>query len=241
MKRTIKVCSLIISTTCILLSNSLAFSQTDPTYQAPRTIDGQPDLQGVWANNTITPVERHDVFGDKKFLTDEDLEFLNKRVAELANQPGDALFGNNILIAAFTGEIRPGEAATGSYDQQWMAARRVHRRTSQIIDPPDGKYPPRTEEAIASSRERTTYRREHPADSWLTVRSANDASVSVRHFWVPATTATGRSCNRRTTSSSTKRWCMMPVLYLWWTDLHWIRTPPCGTATPVGIGKMMRW
>ena len=177
MKKIMKIFSLISFTACILLFNNLALAQTDTIYQVPRTINGQPDLQGVWANNTITPVERHDVFGDKKFLTDEDLEFLNQRVAELANQPGDALFGNNILIAAFTGEIRPGEAATGSYDQQWMAARRVHRRTSQIIDPPDGKYPPRTEQAIALSRERAAYRREHPADSWLD-RSLGERCIS---------------------------------------------------------------
>jgi hypothetical protein len=143
------------------------FAQAGDPWQVSTTIDGQPDLQGVWANNTITPVERHEVFGDKEFLTDEDLVFLEQRVVELADQPGDALFGNNILIAAFTGEIRPGEAATGSYDQQWMAARSVHRRTAQIIDPPNGKYPPRTEQAIATSREAAEYRREHPADSWL--------------------------------------------------------------------------
>ena len=177
MKKIMKVFSLISFTACILLFNNLALAQTDTIYQVSRTINGQPDLQGVWANNTITPVERHDVFGDKKFLTDDDLVFLNQRVAELANQPGDALFGNNILIAAFTGEIRPGEAATGSYDQQWMAARRVHRRTSQIIDPPDGKYPPRTEQAIALRRERAAHRREHPADSWLD-RSLGERCIS---------------------------------------------------------------
>ena len=98
MKKIMKVFSLISFTACILLFNNLALAQTDTIYQVPRTINGQPDLQGVWANNTITPVERHDVFGDKKFLTDDDLVFLNQRVAELANQPGDALFCNNILI-----------------------------------------------------------------------------------------------------------------------------------------------
>jgi hypothetical protein len=47
-----------------------------------------------------------------------------------------------------------------------MAERTVHRRTSQITDPPNGKYPPRTETAIAAARELREWRAAHPADSW---------------------------------------------------------------------------
>ncbi|HBX98990.1 MAG TPA: hypothetical protein DEG93_01415, partial [Gammaproteobacteria bacterium] len=44
--------------------------------------------------------------------------------------------------------------------------RTIHRRTSQIVDPPTGKYPSRTEGAIAAARELAEHRRLHPADSW---------------------------------------------------------------------------
>jgi hypothetical protein len=135
-------------------------------YAVPRTVDGQPDLQGVWANNTITPVERPAVFGDKEFLTDEDVEFLNRRIAEITAQDGDALFGGGVLEAAFSGEVQSYDPSTGNYDQAWMAQRSVHRRTSQITDPPDGRYPARTEAAIAMAAERRQHRELHPADSW---------------------------------------------------------------------------
>ncbi len=118
-------------------------------YQVPRTINGQPDLQGVWANNTITPIERPDVFGDQAFLTEEDIAFLRQRISEITAQDGDALFGDGAFEAAFTGEVRSFEPSTGNYDQAWLVERRIHNRTSQIIDPPDGKFPPRTEAGMA--------------------------------------------------------------------------------------------
>ena len=116
-----------------------------------RTIDGHPDLQGVWANNTITPVERPDVFADKEFLTQEDIEFLQQRVQEITAEDGDALFGGGVLAAALTGETVSYDPSTGNYDQSWLAERSIHNRTSQIIDPPTGKYPQRTESAIATA------------------------------------------------------------------------------------------
>lgn len=135
-------------------------------YKAPRTIDGHPDLQGVWENNTITPVERPDVFGDKEFLTDEDIAFIDQRIDEIMAAGEDALFGGGVLEAVFSGEIKSYDPSTGNYDSQWMAERTVHRRTSQIIDPPNGKFPPRTEEAIQAARELREWREAHPADSW---------------------------------------------------------------------------
>ena len=140
--------------------------QAQSGYTVARTIDGQPDLQGVWSNNTITPVERPDVFGDKVFLTDDDVEFLNRRIAEITAQDGDALFGGGVLEAAFSGEVKSYDPSTGNYDQSWMAQRQVHRRTSQITDPPTGKYPARTEAAIAMAADRRERREEHPADTW---------------------------------------------------------------------------
>lgn len=142
-------------------------AQTSSAWEFPRTIDGHPDLQGVWANNTITPVERPDVFGDKEFLTPEDQVFLQQRIAEITQEDGDALFGEGVLEAAFSGEIKSYDPSTGNYDQSWLAQRSVHDRTSQITDPPNGKFPPRTEAAVAMGRMQADRRRDHPADSWL--------------------------------------------------------------------------
>ena len=151
----------------LLLITSPALAQFDGDWQLPRTIDGHPDFQGVWENNTITPVERPEVFGDKEILTDEDVAFLRRRLAEITAAGADALFGEGVLAAAFAGEIVSYDPTTGNYDSQWMVDRTIHRRTSQIIDPPDGKYPPRTERAIAAARELREHREAHPADTWL--------------------------------------------------------------------------
>ena len=151
--------------TALLLSSLLA-AQNGNDYEAPKTIDGHPDLQGVWENNTITPVERPDVFGSKEYLTDDDVEFLTTRLAEIESAGEDALFGEGVLQAIFAGEIESYDPTTGNYDSQWMAPRTIQRRTSQIIDPPTGKFPPRTEASIAATRDLAEHRRLHPADTW---------------------------------------------------------------------------
>ena len=45
----------------------------DPTWTTPRTADGQPDLQGLWGNKTITPTERPDSAEGRAYLTDEEM------------------------------------------------------------------------------------------------------------------------------------------------------------------------
>jgi hypothetical protein len=156
-----------IGCSALLIVFSLTAGAQEATWELGRTVDGQPDLQGVWANNTITPVERPDSFADKEFLTDEDIEFLQQRVVEIAQEDGDALFGGGVLSAALTGETVSYDPSTGNYDQAWLADRSVHRRTSQITDPPTGKYPARTEAAIAMGNAAAQRRKDHPADSWL--------------------------------------------------------------------------
>ena len=130
-----------------IVTGSAAWAQSG--YQAPRTSDGHADLQGVWANNTITPVERPDMFEGREFLTAEEMQLLAQRTGEIQSETEDALFGESVITSALTGEINSNDPTTGNYDQFWLAERNVHNRTSQIIDPPDGKYPPLTEEGIA--------------------------------------------------------------------------------------------
>ena len=47
-----------------------------------RTAWGQPDLQGTWANSTITPLERPAEFAGKEFLTAEEAVSLEKQTVE---------------------------------------------------------------------------------------------------------------------------------------------------------------
>ena len=148
MTRVLNYCG---SAAILLLISSFSIAQSSSDWEVARTIDGHPDLQGVWENNTMTPVERPEVFGDKEMLTDDDVEFLQQRMAQIMAEGGDALFGEGVLAAAFSGEINSYDPTTGNYDSQWMVDRKIHRRTSQIIDPPNGQYPPRTEQAVAAA------------------------------------------------------------------------------------------
>ena len=161
----------------ILSFSAWATAQADLDWQVSRTIDGHPDLQGVWENNTITPVERPEVFGDKSFLSDDDIAFLRRRIDEINAAGDDALFGEGVLQAAFSGEIASYDPSTGNYDSQWMAERTIHRRTSQITQPSNGKFPPKTAEAISAAEALADHRREHPADSY-TDRPLGERCVS---------------------------------------------------------------
>ncbi len=67
----------------------LAFGVT--ALLSPRTPDGQPDLQGVWANNTATPLERP-----------KELAAMKKNAAELYDGKGDAAFGDTIFQTVFS-------------------------------------------------------------------------------------------------------------------------------------------
>ena len=62
-----------------LLVPAAALAQAPEGWTPPRTPDGQPDLQGVWANNNITPLERPEAWADKESLTDEELAALERR------------------------------------------------------------------------------------------------------------------------------------------------------------------
>src|SRR5215472_4018868 len=61
----------------------IAFAQKP--WAAPRTPDGKPDLQGIWTNITITPLERPRDLGDKAFFTEQEALQYEKQVREQNN------------------------------------------------------------------------------------------------------------------------------------------------------------
>ena len=144
-----------------LLVVSLAAQSAAPSpgeapagWKVPRTADGSPDLHGVWGNNSVTPMTRPKQWKDKATLTDAELNELKALAAAQVDEGGDAIFGNfvqQLLDARDRGKYDQVsyDASTGNYNQFWMAEREWDHRTSLIIDPPDGQFPPLTPEAEA--------------------------------------------------------------------------------------------
>jgi hypothetical protein len=143
---------------------------TPSGWKVPRTRDGRPDLQGVWGNNSVTPMTRPRQWKDKTALTDAEVEELKQMAARFVDQGGDAIFGNfvqQILDAKDKGSFKQVsyDPTTGNYNQFWMADREWDNRTSLIIDPPDGQFPALTPEAEARrAAARTRVRERGPAD-----------------------------------------------------------------------------
>src|SRR5450631_4510999 len=73
-------------------------AKTGETLTSPRTVDGQPDLQGFWSNNTATPLERPKILAGREFLTDQEVAALKKKAAELFDDGNsDAAFGDSVF------------------------------------------------------------------------------------------------------------------------------------------------
>lgn len=122
---------------------------------APRTPDGQPDLEGIWTNASITPLERPRALAGKEFFTEREAAEYEKRILDQVST--DRRDGG--------AEVDVGR----SYNELWRERGKLLLRTSLIVDPPDGRLPPltadgqRREEARAEDRRR---RGPDPADSW---------------------------------------------------------------------------
>ena len=129
--------SLLIVVSAILLAlPALALAQ-----EAPQTGWGAPDLQGVWDFRTITPLQRPEDLGDKAFLTEE----------EAAERERAAVERDAELLERDAQRTEEG-GNIGAYNNFWMD-RGTNivgtRRTSLIIDPPNGRLPEMSEQGEA--------------------------------------------------------------------------------------------
>ena len=134
-------------------------------YTAPRNAFGQPDLEGVWSNDSITPLQRPAAWANKATLTDAEVQQLRQASRQLEAE-GDALFGDELILDVLAGQQKPAshDTQTGNYNGFWLPGRDIDHRTSLIIDPPDGRVPAETPQAQARRAALAEERRLHPAD-----------------------------------------------------------------------------
>jgi hypothetical protein len=144
------------------------------TWTPPRAPDGHPDIQGVWANNNATPLQRPKALAGRTSLTDQEVAALRKKAAELYDGSGDTEFGDTYFETVWTavqnresGVHRKGlngvdpktgfDAGTGDYSSVWLVGRDWDNRTSLIIDPPDGRLPELTPAGKQAQANRRSY------------------------------------------------------------------------------------
>ena len=133
----------------------------DSEFTVPRMSWGAPDLQGVWDYRSITPLQRREEFGDREYYTDEEIAELEARAARRLDEAPDPDAPSNLVHAQYM--VDPGRYVDES------------RRTSLIVDPPNGRIPELTPEA--QQRQAATPRGPRAADSF-TDRSLLERCIS---------------------------------------------------------------
>jgi hypothetical protein len=125
----------VLSSPALVAQNAGANAPPSKAYTAPTTPWGEPDLQGTFSNRTITPFERPANVAGREFFTPEEVAAMEKQAA---SRGGDE--GRN--------RGTRGDVERAYNDFWWDRGTKVTTlRTSMVVDPPDGRVPPLTEEA----------------------------------------------------------------------------------------------
>ena len=138
---------IVLLTTAVVvgLTPAPAATQSDDFGRTPW---GDPDIQGVWSYATLTPLQRPtEVEGRATFTPEEVAAWTTRAKSDRPDRPG----------------VDP-----GGYNAHWLDGGFIlpGDRTSQIVDPPDGRLPLNAK-GQAQVDQLRQHRRLHPADSWL--------------------------------------------------------------------------
>jgi hypothetical protein len=115
---------------------SVSITQTSAQAPAPAltTPWGEPDLQGIWMDETDTPLQRPAKYATQEFFTEAQRAELDVQRAALSGKDNRRERGTELDV-------------TGSYNDLFISRKHAGARTSRIMDPPDGRIPQFTPEA----------------------------------------------------------------------------------------------
>ena len=115
------------------------------TGPAPRTAWGDPDLQGIWTDPYQTPLQRPPQFANKESFTEEERAALDQQRAGILRRDQRVERGSERDVA-------------GAYNAVFQSVRPTGKRTSLVVDPPDGRIPALTPEATTRNELEREYR-----------------------------------------------------------------------------------
>jgi len=118
------------------VSVAISTSVTPTSAQAPalKTPWGEPDLQGIWTDETSTPLQRSPRFANQEFFTEAQRAELDKERSALLGRDKRGERGSELDVS-------------GAYNAEFGSVRRTGKRTSMVSDPANGRIPPLTAEA----------------------------------------------------------------------------------------------
>ena len=118
-----------------VISMSIAATSAEtPAAPMLKTPWGEPDLQGIWTDETTTPLQRSPRYANQEFFTEAQRAELNKARSALLGRNRRVERGTELDVA-------------GAYNAEFVSVKRTGARTSMIVDPPNGRIPPMTPEA----------------------------------------------------------------------------------------------
>ncbi len=149
-KRVIELTGGLVVLAAVIVLLQLAPATVEGQAPAPgaglRTAWGDPDLQGIWTTNYDTPLERPARYADREFFTEEERAAIDSERAR--------------LLGTRRSERGSEQDVGGAYDASiFLTHKHLGRRTSLIIDPPDGQLPAVTAEVQARRDEMNEYHR----------------------------------------------------------------------------------
>src|SRR5947209_186512 len=139
--KSIGAVAVIISVFVFSKPSQVTVAQESPTPSAKpaptpalKTPWGEPDLQGIWTDESDTPLQRSPKYANQEFFTEAQRAELDKERAALLGRDKRVERGTELDVA-------------GAYNAQFMSVKHTGARTSLIVDPPNGRIPPLTPEA----------------------------------------------------------------------------------------------